>query len=131
MKKLEEIKKTKEIKIKDEWEGEISGTYYDEGSKDLLIFVFNYRNDIEHLVVSTKDECPNWEQISKIKKVFFNEYEIDFQLRPVKIEYINNEKYCIHIWKFKTQEEDNNQNNKTYTLEDFKELIKERLKKKL
>ena len=39
-----------------------------------------------------------------MKDIFWNDDEICMQLHPKKEEYVNNHKYCLHIWKPINQE---------------------------
>ena len=56
----------------------------------------------EHCSVSITDRyerCPDWEQMCFIKDTFWNENECCVQYHPAKKDYVNNHKYCLHIWK--------------------------------
>lgn len=64
-----------------------------------LLYIFSYGGDWEHLSVSTKRRCPTWEGMCFMKDFFFNDEECVMQLHPAKKDYVNNHKYCLHIWK--------------------------------
>ena len=53
----------------------------------------------DHVSVSLPRRCPNWEEMSFIKDLFFSEEETVVQFHPKKTEYVNNHPYCLHIWK--------------------------------
>lgn len=53
----------------------------------------------EHVSVSLPNRCPNWEEMSRIKDLFWNEDEAVMQLHPPKSEHINNHIYCLHLWR--------------------------------
>ena len=53
----------------------------------------------EHVSVSLPNRCPNWEEMSFFKDMFFEETECVMQLHPPKEDYINNHNYCLHLWK--------------------------------
>ena len=55
----------------------------------------------EHVSVSIKnvDRCPKWNEMCKIKEMFFEDEEIVMQLHPKKSEYINLHKYTLHLWR--------------------------------
>ena len=58
----------------------------------------------DHVSVSLKNRCPNWEEMSYIKNLFFDEQECVMQLHPPKSDYINVHPYCLHLWKPQTSE---------------------------
>lgn len=53
----------------------------------------------EHVSVSTRGRCPNWEEMCFIKDLFWDEEEMVMQVHPPKSEWINNHKFCLHLWK--------------------------------
>ena len=53
----------------------------------------------EHVSVSHDSRIPSWETMCKIKEMFFEDDEVVMQLHPKKTEYINNCKYCLHLWR--------------------------------
>lgn len=53
----------------------------------------------EHVSVSMPDRCPTWEDMCVIKDMFWDEDDLVIQLHPPKSEYINNHKYCLHLWR--------------------------------
>ncbi len=53
----------------------------------------------EHVSVSTKKRCPNWDEMCFIKDIFWSEEECVIQYHPPKSEYVNNHQYCLHLWK--------------------------------
>lgn len=44
-------------------------------------------------------KCPSWEQMCRIKSLFWGEEDVVFQFHPSKDNYINNHKYCLHLWR--------------------------------
>lgn len=58
----------------------------------------------EHVSVSMPNRCPTWSEMTKIKNLFWGEDVTVVQYHPKKDEYVNNHKYCLHMWK-KTNEE--------------------------
>lgn len=110
MKNIEEIKNTSGLFIKKEGKDGFGGTLfpieYKNGkikvNKDIdkaLHFIFSWGCGWEHLSVSTPIKTPSWEQMCKMKDIFWNEDEVCFQFHPKKEDYVNNMKYCLHIWK--------------------------------
>ena len=53
----------------------------------------------EHVSVSLKNRCPNWEEMSYIKNLFWNDDETVIQFHPRRAEYVNNFPNCLHMWK--------------------------------
>lgn len=53
----------------------------------------------EHVSVSLPNRCPNWEEMSFIKDLFWSEEEAVIQIHPPKSEYINNHPHCLHLWR--------------------------------
>lgn len=110
MKDLNEIKNTIGIKIKKEGEDGFGGTVfpieYKKGKvkvindiEKALHFCFSWGCGFEHLSVSTPIKTPTWEQMQKMKEIFWNDDEVCMQLHPKKEDYVNNMPYCLHIWK--------------------------------
>ena len=63
----------------------------------------------EHVSVSvmgTKrkvERCPTWEEMCFIKDLFWDEGDCVIQYHPPKSEYVNNHKYCLHLWRSTNQ----------------------------
>jgi hypothetical protein len=53
----------------------------------------------EHVSVSLSNRCPNWEEMSYIKSLFWDDEETVMQLHPPKSKWINNHPYCLHMWR--------------------------------
>lgn len=55
----------------------------------------------EHVSVSIKDvqRCPKWNEMCKIKDMFFEDEEVVMQLHPKKSEYVNIHDYTLHLWR--------------------------------
>lgn len=53
----------------------------------------------EHVSVSTPRRTPNWQEMSFVKDLFWNEDECVIQFHPPKSEYVNNHPYCLHMWR--------------------------------
>lgn len=60
----------------------------------------------EHVSVSIlkQDRCSTWEEMCYIKSLFWNEDEAVVQIHPAKKDYVDNHKYCLHLWRPKNQE---------------------------
>lgn len=110
MKDLNKIKQTMGMKIKKESKNGFGGSVFPIEYKNgkakiiqdydkVLNFMFSWACGFEHLSVSTTVKTPSWEQMCKMKDIFWNEDEVCMQLHPAKEDYIDNMKYCLHIWK--------------------------------
>lgn len=54
----------------------------------------------EHVSVSkTNRKIPTWEEMCKIKDMFFEEDETVVQYHPKKSEYVNRCECCLHLWR--------------------------------
>ena len=55
----------------------------------------------EHVSVSIKDvqRCPKWNEMCKIKEMFWEDEEVVMQLHPKKSEYVNIHDYTLHLWR--------------------------------
>ena len=53
----------------------------------------------EHVSVSLPNRTPSWEEMCKIKDLFWGEEETVIQFHPPRSEYVNNHPYCLHLWK--------------------------------
>lgn len=58
----------------------------------------------DHVSVSLQTRCPRWDEMCRVKDVFFFPFEVAFQLHPGKTEYVNNHPYTLHIWRCQTQD---------------------------
>ena len=55
--------------------------------------------DWEHVSVSLPNRCLTWDEMCKIKDMFFEDEEAVFQIHPPKSEYVDFHEYCLHLWK--------------------------------
>jgi hypothetical protein len=54
----------------------------------------------EHVSVTVnKKRCPVWEEMCYVKSIFWEEEDAVVQFHPPKSEYIDNHKYCLHLWR--------------------------------
>lgn len=69
------------------------------GCKNVLFVVFSNGGGWDHVSVSLKHRCPTWDEMCMIKDIFFEEDECVIQYHPKKSEYVNFNKYTLHMWK--------------------------------
>lgn len=53
----------------------------------------------EHVSISLRNRCPNWQEMCFVKDLFFGDDEVVMQLHPAKKDYVNQHPYCLHLWK--------------------------------
>ncbi|MGB7549888.1 MAG: hypothetical protein WBM14_19305 [Terracidiphilus sp.] len=53
----------------------------------------------DHVSVHGPNRCPTWEEMCKIKELFFKDDETVMQLHPAKSNYINCHPYTLHLWR--------------------------------
>jgi hypothetical protein len=53
----------------------------------------------EHVSVSTKKRCPNWDEMCFVKDLFWEEEELVIQYHVPKSDHINNHPYVLHMWR--------------------------------
>lgn len=110
MRDREEIRKTTGVEIKKEGKDGFGGSVYPIEYKNgkvkikkdynsVLHFIFSSGCGFEHLSVSTPVRTPTWDEMCKMKEIFWRDDEVCMQLHPKKEEYVNNHNYCLHIWK--------------------------------
>jgi len=44
-------------------------------------------------------ETPTWEEMCKIKNLFWDEEDAVIQFHPPKSQYVNNHENCLHLWR--------------------------------
>lgn len=53
----------------------------------------------EHVSASLPHRCPTWEEMCKVKALFWDDEDCVMQLHPPKSEWISNHPYCLHLWR--------------------------------
>lgn len=64
-----------------------------------MAIIASWAGGWEHVSVSLAQRCPTWDEMCRIKDIFWIEDECVVQFRPPRSEYINNHPYCLHLWK--------------------------------
>lgn len=103
MRKLEDIKKR--VKWIKHLFGDNYGTEVDMPKwSGTVMFSFD-ENGWEHVSVCPyKNKMPTWDDMCKIKDIFWDEEEAVIQIHPKKSEYVNIMDNCLHLWRHKTIE---------------------------
>lgn len=60
---------------------------------------FDGLKEWEHVSVSLPNRCPTWDEMCKIKDLFWGEDVSVIQFHPKKSEYVNNHPFCLHLWR--------------------------------
>ena len=53
----------------------------------------------EHVSVSCTNRCPTWEEMCKVKDMFWRDDETVIEFHPRKESYVKAHPYCLHLWK--------------------------------
>jgi len=53
----------------------------------------------EYVSVSTRHRCPTWKEMCFVKDLFWDAEEAVMQLHPPRSTWINNHRYCLHLWR--------------------------------
>lgn len=99
MRKLDELMNTPNLLVcrtaQDGGRGEI---YFHKWTGSVI---WSYGGGWEHVSVSPfkKHITPSWDDMCKIKDMFFEEEETVVQYHPSKSEYVNNMPNCLHLWR--------------------------------
>ena len=49
--------------------------------------------------VSTPSKTPTWDQMCKMKEIFWKDDETCIEYHPAKDQYVNMHSHCLHIWR--------------------------------
>lgn len=58
----------------------------------------------DHVSVSRKNHCPNWEEMEYVKRRFFEDDETAVQFHVPPKDHRSLHPYCLHLWRFQAQE---------------------------
>lgn len=53
----------------------------------------------DHVSVSLPTACPTWEQMCKVKALFWDDEDCVMQLHPPRSQWVNNHSFCLHLWR--------------------------------
>lgn len=104
MKSLEEIKENRNLLIGRTGVDGGSGVVYFSTWKGSVIWSFGC--GWEHVSVSPEKKriTPSWDDMCKLKDMFFHDDETVIEYHPAKSEYVNMVGNCLHLWKPLEQE---------------------------
>ncbi len=61
--------------------------------------IFSTGGGWDHVSVSFENRCPKWEEMCRIKNIFFYPDECVIQYHPPNGDYINQHPYVLHLWR--------------------------------
>ena len=64
-----------------------------------LTVVWSCGGGWEHVSVSYRRRTPSWEEMCRVKDMFWNEEETVVQFHPKRSEYVNIHPHCLHLWR--------------------------------
>lgn len=53
----------------------------------------------DHVSVSISNRCPNWAEMSHVKRSFFEDHETAMQLHVPTADHLNAHPFCLHLWR--------------------------------
>ena len=75
------------------------GEIYFAGQREPMVVVWSFGGGWEHVSVSYRRRTPTWDEMCKVKDMFWNDDETVVQFHPKKSEYKNLHPYCLHLWR--------------------------------
>lgn len=73
--------------------------WFTKGAMKGMTVIWSYAGGWEHVSIDGKNRTPTWDEMCELKDMFFEDNECCVQYHPAKSEYVNNVRYCLHIWK--------------------------------
>ena len=53
----------------------------------------------DHVSVSLRNRCPTWDEMERVKRMFFRPDETAMQLHVPPAAHISVHPYCLHLWR--------------------------------
>lgn len=75
------------------------GAFYVPIDDELFVVIASNEKNWEHVSISLKDRCPTWDEMCKIKDMFWDDEDAVYQIHPPKSEYVNLHPNCLHLWR--------------------------------
>lgn len=100
MKTLNELKHTAKLIIaQSDHDGGCGHIFFGGTKAKPASVIFSWGGGWEHVSVSYPNRCPTWEEMCKVKDMFWNEDECVVEYHPPKSERVNKHPYCLHLWR--------------------------------
>lgn len=100
MKTLEELKNAANLCIRQVgYDGGYGEVY--QGGKPFASVIWSNGLGWDHVSISPykKSHTPTWDEMCRLKDMFFREDETVVQYHPAKSNYVNINKNCLHLWR--------------------------------
>lgn len=104
MKTHEEIRALERLRVIEVGYDGGCGEVYFPAQREPLLVIWSSGEGWEHVSVSLKKRCPTWDEMCRIKNMFWNDEETVVQYHPPKSEYVNTHPYCLHLWRKKGED---------------------------
>lgn len=101
MKTQAEILKNERLKVSAEGLDGGCGDIYWPAQREPMRVIWSFDGGWEHVSVSYRKRTPTWDEMCKVKEMFWNDDETVVQYHPPKSEYVNIHEYCLHLWRKK------------------------------
>lgn len=100
MKSIEEIKSNTNFLIRQMSNDGGIGEMYVVG-KPYASVIWSNGGGWEHVSICPykRSHTPTWDEMCKLKDMFFKDDEVVVQYHPAKSEYVNNMPNCLHLWR--------------------------------
>lgn len=86
------------------YDGGCGRIYLNGTKKEPAAVVWSFGGGWDHVSVSYRNRCPSWEEMCRVKEMFFYDEEVVVQYHPKKSEYKNLHNFCLHLWKKQGEE---------------------------
>jgi hypothetical protein len=82
------------------WDGdETCGAFVIAAGSMKLAVIASSGEGWDHVSVSAANRCPSWLEMEHIKRMFFKDDEVAFQLHMPPRDHISLHPHCLHIWR--------------------------------
>lgn len=94
------------IPLYDDYGDEHNGVFMIPIDNKFFQVVASDGDDWDHVSITIKTQtgelvkrCPKWNEMCKIKEMFFEDDEEVMQFHPKKEDYVDVHPYCLHLWR--------------------------------
>lgn len=64
-----------------------------------LLVIASTAHGWDHVSVSRRNRCPNWDEMETVKRAFFEPHEVAMQLHVTPDQHISIHPNCLHLWR--------------------------------
>jgi hypothetical protein len=82
-----------------EYPRELAGAFTIAAYDGSLHVIATSSDEWDHVSVSRADRTPTWEEMEQVKRLFFKDHEIAYQLHVNTKDHVNIHNNCLHIWR--------------------------------